>query len=228
MSNTSKLIEKKANEFFKSEDISSCSCCNNYLEFEIDIPVIKKVCEFDVIGFFNIKKKRNTNQENQNVYYSYDYNFTIKSKKIKNTKKELHTFFWIGSKYSEIKYSNIKKFLELIKIMMSELKFNRLTGLFEPHKNFCETKNFIRGQFETITKQYESNNIFSNFSISNILGFDMFGSTYLDEGECCVCYEKTLTKTKCNHFLCLECWTRLKTNDCPCCRNKKIKLKLLN
>lgn len=51
---------------------------------------------------------------------------------------------------------------------------------------------------------------------------------YIDCGECCICYDKTFTKTSCNHFLCVECWTKIKnTTECPYCRHKKIKIRLI-
>jgi len=37
-------------------------------------------------------------------------------------------------------------------------------------------------------------------------------------GECCVCLENTITKLKCNHNICYECKSQLKTNKCPMCR----------
>jgi len=45
--------------------------------------------------------------------------------------------------------------------------------------------------------------------------------------ECSVCYEKTKTKTKCNHSLCNRCWSKIQhisdedgdlTTPCPICR----------
>lgn len=43
--------------------------------------------------------------------------------------------------------------------------------------------------------------------------------------ECCVCYEKTKTKTPCKHCLCNRCWSKIKSDDdedgnipCPLCR----------
>ena len=40
--------------------------------------------------------------------------------------------------------------------------------------------------------------------------------------DCIVCYEKTQTKTKCEHVLCYRCWSKLKKVDgrvpCPFCR----------
>jgi hypothetical protein len=51
-----------------------------------------------------------------------------------------------------------------------------------------------------------------------------------DVDECCVCYDKTTTKTrKCNHYLCLECVPKIRTFvppnslnyiDCPMCKQK--------
>lgn len=36
--------------------------------------------------------------------------------------------------------------------------------------------------------------------------------------DCCVCLEKTRGTTKCNHHICLACFTNLKKPKCPLCR----------
>jgi len=48
---------------------------------------------------------------------------------------------------------------------------------------------------------------------------EFFGT---DDNECCVCKEKTLTKTLCQHTLCYMCWETIYKNKkpkCPLCRN---------
>ena len=45
----------------------------------------------------------------------------------------------------------------------------------------------------------------------------------LTHGDCVVCFEKTQTKTTCNHCVCIMCCSKVKTNDdyvkpCPICR----------
>jgi hypothetical protein len=56
---------------------------------------------------------------------------------------------------------------------------------------------------------------------------DLFGEMEMpnlvtDKCECVVCYEKTQTKTDCEHSLCYRCWSKLKEVDgtlpCPICR----------
>lgn len=44
-------------------------------------------------------------------------------------------------------------------------------------------------------------------------------------GECCICYEPTITRTNCSHNVCVDCWSKIgKKNECPYCRTKKIKI----
>jgi len=38
--------------------------------------------------------------------------------------------------------------------------------------------------------------------------------------DCCVCLEKTITKTSCNHNLCDACFFKLKNKLCPLCRRQ--------
>jgi|LauGreDrversion4_2_1035121.scaffolds.fasta_scaffold59687_2 hypothetical protein len=40
----------------------------------------------------------------------------------------------------------------------------------------------------------------------------------MDYTECCVCFELTISKTTCFHPLCLRCYSKIKTNHCPLCR----------
>jgi len=42
--------------------------------------------------------------------------------------------------------------------------------------------------------------------------------TEIIDDECIVCYEPTISRTKCNHLLCLECQSLLRDNLCPICR----------
>lgn len=37
--------------------------------------------------------------------------------------------------------------------------------------------------------------------------------------DCPVCYEITLTKTNCNHYLCVECFQKIQKRVCPMCNN---------
>ena len=50
-------------------------------------------------------------------------------------------------------------------------------------------------------------NIFRNYNCDNIK------KTCSD--ECCVCYNKTKTKTSCKHSLCVRCWSKM-YNDIEC------------
>ena len=45
-----------------------------------------------------------------------------------------------------------------------------------------------------------------------------FPNVELTNSECCVCFERTETKTACAHYLCWICYTKLKTPVCPMCR----------
>ncbi len=53
-------------------------------------------------------------------------------------------------------------------------------------------------------------------------GISFFGTAFQDNDDCCICLEKTMTKTNCEHFLCVRCWAKLKKARCPMCRQPKI------
>ena len=52
-----------------------------------------------------------------------------------------------------------------------------------------------------------------------------FGDDYLSDEVCCVCLEKTITKTTCYHSICVDCCNKMKkvskSRDlkCPMCRS---------
>jgi hypothetical protein len=58
--------------------------------------------------------------------------------------------------------------------------------------------------------------------IKNLFGEIEMPNLIIDKCECVVCYEKTQTKTDCEHSLCYRCWSKLKEVDgslpCPICR----------
>jgi hypothetical protein len=55
-----------------------------------------------------------------------------------------------------------------------------------------------------------------------------FGDNYLTDDTCCVCLYRTMTKTTCNHSVCIECCSNMRTRCpnkdlvCPLCREKFI------
>ena len=116
----------------------------------------------------------------------------------------------------KLSLKNIKKFIIQLKDILPRLNFNKITGLFEFEFEFDMQKNK-----KLIT--------FADSKTNNILELDVIDSgsssdyKYTECGECCVCYDETLTKTSCSHFLCIECWSNIKNMDCPYCRHKKIK-----
>ena len=207
MNSTTIIIYNKANDFFSSSDSKHpCGSCENYAEFKLNIPVIKKMFGFDVESYILIEKKNVVDNK-----YKHIFKFEIITKKLTINNSDYYKFFSYEKKMSNLNLKNTQKFVNLVKEILPQLIFNKLTGLFE---------------FK-INKNNKPIN-FSDTKTNNLLGIDTFGYEYSDCGECCVCYDKTLTKTSCNHFLCLECWTKIKnTTECPYCRHKKIKICLI-
>lgn len=94
-------------------------------------------------------------------------------------------------KLSKLSPKAIGVFLAKIKLDLEKIKFDKLVGRFVLPKG--------------------------KIIIENI-GIDVFGDTWSTAEECCVCYEKTYTKTSCEHYLCVECWSNIKKKSCPICR----------
>jgi hypothetical protein len=203
MSITSKIIYKKANDFFSSSKSDCASMgCNNFVEFVLDIPIIQKICEFNVGSSMSIEKKFKTNK------YVYIYKFAIVSKKLKINNKDYYRFFSYEKKNFKLSIGNTNKFIGFIQEILPKLNFNKFTGIFEFDTN-------------KISKPIN----FANSETNNILETDVFNPKHTNSNECCICYDKTLIKTSCGHFLCVECWHCMKNiSECPYCRHKKIKI----
>ena len=94
--------------------------------------------------------------------------------------------------------SMLERSISIIVSRLNNLKFNCYGSSFDyiGYTNMALLKNIFKG--------------------SNI--------THLDQ-ECCVCHDDTMCKTKCDHNLCLRCWSKLKVekmcegcgdDDCEC------------
>lgn len=209
MNSTSSIIYNKAIEFFSLKEsqptYSYRSNKINNVEFKLRIPIIQKMCNFNVNSFILIEKNFNNSQ--------FTYKFEIHSKKIKLNESKYYKFFSFEQKYLSLSIKYLNKFIKYVKDILPKLYFNKLLGIFE--FDCVKNKNLIN---------------FSNSEINNILGLDIFGLKYSNcSGECCICYDKTITKTSCNHFICVECWTNInEPSICPYCRCKKIKICLFD
>jgi hypothetical protein len=115
--------------------------------------------------------------------------------------KRLFTKLFKVTKDSTQLYAQVASILLECKTIVTTIKFSKLMGVFcieAPAPSFCEA-----------------------FDISNETGVISIFE------ECCVCYEKTITLTSCNHSLCIPCWSKTRyTRDedgdevkhCPVCR----------
>lgn len=203
MNTTSLIIYNQVNNFFSlPESKYSCDKCNKYVEITLDIPIIKKVCGFNVYSSICIKK----------IQDQYIFFFKITSTKLKIKKNNYYEFFTLEKNIQKLSVKNINKFVNCIVQILPKLYFNKLTGQFELELEFIN---------ESMRKLIN----YSNIKINNILGLDVFCYNNIDCGDCCVCYDKTLIKTSCSHFLCVDCWSKINNiSMCPYCRKKKIKV----
>lgn len=134
-------------------------------------------------------------------------------------------------------------------ILYLESKFNWNGKMYleEGLNNFYYNKNEIKVEKDIIDKNDITRTIISMFNFDNLKfckiknRFDEKDCIFLkainyfdlkcqDVDECCVCYDKTTTLTKkCNHYLCLDCVSKIKTFiphnslnyiNCPMCKQR--------
>jgi hypothetical protein len=96
------------------------------------------------------------------------------------------------------KQKDFQDIINKIKKLLPNLKINKVTGIIE----------------HIYDKTYEQ------------ICLDEFGTNYFCNTNCSICDEKTLTKTNCNHPICVECWSQIKNKTCPLCRQDNIHIKL--
>ncbi len=172
IADTIQIIYKKSNKFFLKK--------SNSTKYKIRIKLLSKIKEFSVRTYFQIEKIKIKNKIN------WKLSFKILNKKLFFDDGTYHILFEFEKKYVELSPNNIKSFIEIVKNLITNIKFNKLSGFFESDG--------------------------SNIDYSNV-------------GDCCICYDKTMTKTTCNHHMCIECWCKITNkNECPYCRTTEIKI----
>lgn len=105
---------------------------------------------------------------------------------------------WLGDMLFKT-YSNSQlELLHMLKDIIPNLKYDKINNVMmlngSARKKDCDL------ECEILSHIPENNNIILNYS------------------ECCVCLDKTKTKTSCNHYLCAKCESQIKTRTCPMCR----------
>jgi hypothetical protein len=137
----------------------------------------------------------------QNTGSNWDINFKITSSNINYGHNDKYALFENTlRKCSEVTKKDIKVSLQKMKKIIPNLKFDKMCGKIYTDK----------------AKSFEQ------------ICLNEFGSSFIESNECCVCNETTTTKTNCCHFLCVECWSHIKSNQCPICREDNIHIENLD
>jgi hypothetical protein len=81
-------------------------------------------------------------------------------------------------------------------VLFDKMPLLKLTqdGVLRPNKSKWDT---AREKVDTIFKNFNCDNIKKSCSL-----------------ECCVCYNKTKTQTRCKHSLCVRCWSKMYNDIC--------------
>lgn len=69
-------------------------------------------------------------------------------------------------------------------------------------------------EYDEITNEINIDNLLCEY-----LMIDTDNKFKIKGDDCCVCMERTITKTRCNHFICLPCFQKIKIRKCPICRD---------
>ncbi len=198
MYNSSKIIYDKTKKHFCPQTNTYTNTNQN--KFTMPIRLVQKVCGFDVNTLFHIENTKNN---------KWIYSVEILSKKIKVDPDKFYKFFSYKKKYSKLLLKNINGFFNELGSLLKLVSFNKLTGIFEMNQ---------------IEKSKSNSKNISNLTLNSSLTPN---SNLIKTNECCVCWDVTMTKTSCSHFICLDCWTKLTNkSNCPYCRCSNIKIAL--
>lgn len=204
MLSTSGYIFNESKKYFTSNTVKTKNDkhIKYKIQYKIKIPLLNKISSIPVISHIFIKKIKN---RRKNKYIAI---IQINSSKVcldklvnvyneeneenEHTQKNVELFRY-EKKLDNYSEEKINEFLLECKIIIENLKFDKLSGQFE-----------IFNQAYTNPKK---------------IGLDIFDLNYSTCEDCVVCYEMTYTKTTCSHYLCIECWSNLKKDICPICRD---------
>lgn len=98
----------------------------------------------------------------------------------------------------------------------------------DPNEINNKIKNYIYNLLFYIyvfVREFQYDSLFTNFyhkddiplmKVDRLRCMRLFGNI---DSECCVCLDKSLSRTDCNHILCTKCYSKLKIKNCPMCRS---------
>jgi hypothetical protein len=164
---TSKYIYTESKKYFSKG--------NKYWIYHVDL--LKKISNINIFTFVTISLEQ--------------ISFNILSKS--NPNNLLFRHVYPLNSYSE---NSIKTFVLLVKQIVFELKFDKLSGVF----------------------------VSKNSKSPKPLFFEEFGLDYIDKNNCIECLEQTISKLKCNHFCCTSCFDNnlMLKKECSSCITKSI------
>lgn len=166
---------------------------NNYSKYyETCLQPIKVICNIPV--YTKIKFIKYNNNSGYKYILLIETNNILQSYDDEDLDLEKYVLYLHSIEKNEFNTSTILDFLFEIQTIFRNLEFNKLLGIFT-----------LKGKVK-----------------SEYVGFDIFGDEFISSQECCVCMDKTTIFTDCHHPLCIECWSYLKNNLCPICRNNNI------
>ena len=160
------------------------------------LPIVNSIDNISIKLLTKFIKEKKTNTDNKFNYIGKIQIQTYKTYQICEYHSKKLILFEYEKKLNKYSPKIINCFLSEFKDILSKLKFNKLFG------------EFTIEDLKLITKKN--------------LGMDIFDLTYSNCQDCVVCYDKTFTKTSCLHHVCLDCWSKIRNNECPICRNNLI------
>jgi len=123
---------------------------------------------------------------------------------------------WNGHIYLDEEISNFNNFSRQVKVEKDVIDRNDIT------RHIIDIFNVNDLRYSKLQNMF----VKKDDILSKVVNY--FDLKYTNGEECCVCYDKTKTRTKmCKHYLCLECVSKMKTimrrNDlnymnCPMCK----------
>lgn len=187
---TSDYIYKESQKEFNCVN----NCCHSHPNmYRISLDTINKINSINVQCELLLNKIKYESKKNE-----YYIGIWIEGTKIfTDNTYENHNMFVCREKLPKYNSAKINDFLTKLK--------NEILPNLRVDKVF--------GKFYLVDK--EGKKIINEDNV----GIDIFGLEYSNSNDCVVCYEPTYTQTSCNHYLCVDCWNKLKNNSCPMCRS---------
>ena len=165
--------------------------------------------------------------ENFKVKFSgLTFNCLCELIRMEHSDRDLYKLTILSEDIYDNDYNEYKLYTKYLSVSREEEYYTEIMNMLEWDKDILNNLMYDNKQGKLIDTRV-SRTITEIEKIDNIRMNYMGNMIFNEMDECCVCYEKTNSKTDCDHSICLQCAMKIKeerdenddeVRNCPMCR----------